>query len=203
MTPDFGNFDLAPNSVSPASILSGVSMEDLQGLMEENSSLRGYIQGYLAELVLKRKLLQVDGVSSVSKIPDRDEMKGDLLVDYRGRPLTIEVKSIATNSVKPDVMNETWQGSVLVKNTDKRILNLEGIGEVSSTNLIKGEFDILAICCFAVRGSWDFLFLESRHLPEPAALPGFVQTKFSINPSMTAGLTHDPIKVMEAVYRWK
>lgn len=171
--------------------------------MEENSSLRGYLQGYLAEMMLRRKLLSVDGVTSVTKIPDRDEEKGDLRVVYKGVPLTIEVKSLATSSVRIDPLNETWQGTVLVKNTDRRVLEVDGLGEVSSTSIIKGEFDVLAICCFAVRGSWDFMFIESRFLPEADMKPGLVQTKFSINPSLTAGLTYDPVKILESVNRRK
>lgn len=203
MDSEFGAFDLTPNAVTPSSILAGVSLSDIQMLMEENSSLRGYLQGYLAELMLRRKLMSVEGVTRVEKIPDRDEEKGDLRISYRDKIIRMEVKSIATNSVKTDVLNETWQGMVLVKNTDKRMLELDGLGQITSTNIIKGEFDILAICCFAVRGNWDFMFIESRFLPEPDFLPGLVQTKFSINPMLTPGLTYDPVKVLEAVHRRK
>jgi hypothetical protein len=181
-------------------------MSDIQGLMEENASLRGYIQGYLAELMLKRQLLQSlekEIVAKIDKIPDRDALKGDLLVEYKGVPITIEVKSLATASVREDVLNETWEGIVLVKNTDKRLIEVEGIGSISATNLAKGEFDILAICCFAVTGQWDFTFIENRFLPEPDELPGMIKTRFVVNPSHTPGLTHDPLKVLESIYRQK
>jgi hypothetical protein len=203
MDSNFGRFDLIPNPVSASTILSGIELADIQALMDENPSLRGYLQGYLAEMILRRKLLSVPGVEGIEKIPDRNEERGDLKIAYRNRPITMEVKSIATNSVRSDTMNETWQGTVLVKNTDRRLLEIDGLGEITSTNIIKGEFDILAICCFAVRGDWDFVFIESQYLPEPDTLPGLVKTKFSINPMLTAGLTHDPLKILEAVYKRK
>jgi len=203
MDSSFEEFNHTPNTVSGTSILAGVSTSDIETLMDENPSLRGYMQGYLAEMMLRRKLIGLDGVEEVVKIPDRDVERGDLKILYRGCPITMEVKSVATSSIKEDTMNGTWQGTVLVKNTDRRVVKVNGLGEVTSTNLVKGEFDILAICCFAVRGCWDFAFIESRYLPEPDTLPGLVKTKFSINPMLTGGLTHDPLKVLEAVRRRK
>lgn len=203
MDPNFGSFELSPNAVSASSILSGFSLSDLEALMDENPSLRGYVQGYLAEMMLRRKLLSLPNVESVVKIPDHNEEKGDFRIMYRNRAITMEVKSIATSSVKHDPMNETWQGTVLVKNTDKRLIEVDGLGEVTSTNIIKGEFDVLAICCFAVRGDWDFVFIESQYLPEPDTLPGLVKTRFSINPMLTPGLTHDPSKILETVRKRK
>lgn len=178
-------------------------MSDIQALMEENPSLRGYVQGYLAELMLKRQLLQEGIVAKIDKIPDRDSQKGDLLVEYKGQLITIEVKSLATASVKEDVLNDTWEGFVLVKNTDKKEIEVEGIGTICATNLVKGQFDILAVCCFAVTGQWDFVFIENRFLPEADELPGIIKTRFAINPSLTPGLTHDPSKVLESIYRQK
>ena len=194
---------LTPNASSSAALLQGVEMADIQALMEENPSLRGYVQGYLAELMLKRNLIEKGIVAKIDKIPDRDALKGDLLLDYKGVPITIEVKSLATASVKEDILNETWEGTVLVKNTDRKLREVEGIGTINATNLIKGEFDILAICCFAVTGQWDFAFMESRYLPESDDFPGFVKTRFLVNPYNTPGLTHDCEKVLESIYRQK
>lgn len=185
------------NAMTEASILNGFSMDDIQEMITENSSLRGFLQGYLAERALKKQILQIDGVSSVFKIPDRDAEKGDFKVVYKGVPVTIEVKSIATSSVKDDVLTQTWQGSVLVKNTDKREVTVDGIGTFQTTKLTRGQFDILAICCFAVSGTWDFMFIENRFIPAANESHDLLKTQFIINPSTTPGLTHDLVKLLE------
>lgn len=188
------------NAMAETSILSGFSISDLEEMICENPSLRGYMQGYLAERVLRKQLEQLEDVTSVTKIPDQDDEKGDFKVVYKGKPITIEVKSIATDSVKEDVLTQTWQGTVRIKNTDKRELQIEGVGTISSTKLLKGQFDILAICCFAVSGEWNFMFLENKYIPEDTEIPGLLKTSFVINPATTACLTHDVKKLLDSTY---
>jgi hypothetical protein len=181
------------------SILSDFTSAELESLIEENPSLRGYIQGYLGELALKKQLLKIGGVTSVEKISDHHADKGDLRVIYNGRVVSVEVKSLKTTSVRPDVLNDTWQGTVLIKNTDKREIDVPGIGIINTSSLIKGEFDILAICCYAVSKKWEFLFIENRYLPEKSQLqPGVLKTSFIINPDTTALVSSDFIKVVES-----
>lgn len=186
-------------NVRQMSILSDFTSEELEQVIAENSSLRGYLQGYLAEVALKKQLLQIEGVTSVKKIPDQGKQKGDFLVEYKGKTLTIEVKSIATNSVREDILNDTWQGTVQVKATDKRAIEVDGVGTITSTSLLKGEFDVLAISCYAVSGKWEFLFIENEYLPEGTIAPGMIKTSFTVNPATTPLLTGDVVAVMDSV----
>lgn len=182
------------------SILSDFTQEELEQVISENSSLRGYLQGYLAEVALKKQLLQIPGVTSVVKIPDQCKEKGDFRVVYNGKTLTIEVKSIATNSIREDILNDTWQGKVQVKATDKRTIEVDGVGSVTGTALVKGEFDILAISCYAVSGKWEFLFMENKYLPEHSSkLPGLIKTHFTINPATTPLVTEDIVSIMNSI----
>jgi hypothetical protein len=181
------------------SILSDFTSEELEEVIRENSSLRGYLQGYLAEVSLKKQLLAVPGVTSVTKIPDQGKEKGDFRVEYKGKTLTIEVKSIATNSVREDILNDTWQGTVQVKATDKRTIQVDGFGSVTSTSLLKGEFDVLAISCYAVSGKWEFLFIENEYLPEASTAPGLIKTSFTVNPATTPLLVNSVESVMDSV----
>lgn len=181
------------------SILQGFSISDVEEMISENPSLRGYLHGYLAERVLKKKLEAVPGVTSVAKIPDSVPEKGDFRVIYNSTPITIEVKSIATESVRENLLTQTWQGLVKIKNTDKRDIEVDGIGVISSSKLLKGQFDILAICCFAVSGEWDFVFIENKYIPEDE-IPGLLKTSFVINPADTPGLTNDIAKLLDKTY---
>jgi hypothetical protein len=137
-----------------------------------------------------RRLQELPGVDSVVKIPDSDRQKGDLQVQFMGATITIECKSIATGSVKYDSIYESWAGFISIKNSDKRVVLVEGT-ETSLTNLQKGQFDILAINCFAVNGSWDFVFVENRFLLERDTAPGFISSKIHVDPLTTPGLTED------------
>ena len=73
------------------SILSEFSIDELEELIIENSSLRGYLQGYLAELALKKLIKSIPEVTKVVKIPDQNPEKGDFRIEYKGVSLTIEV----------------------------------------------------------------------------------------------------------------
>ncbi|HET8686727.1 MAG TPA: hypothetical protein VFM18_08690 [Methanosarcina sp.] len=179
--------------------MSGFTIDDIQGLIDANPYLRGYVQGYLAEHVLASQLRSLPGVSLVEKIPDSNPEWGDLAVTYLGERMTIECKSLRTGSLREDVLHEAWESAVLCKNTDKRTVYIEGLGEIQSINLKKGDFDILAICTYPVTGEWRFLFLENRFLPEPDDKPGFIKSQFIINTATTPCLTGDAVHVLDNV----
>lgn len=182
------------------SILSQFSQLELEELITENPSLRGYLQGYLGELALRKRLQQMPNVLEIEKIPDKDPLKGDLRLLYRNELVTIEVKSLLSDSIRRDTLNDTWTGRVLAKNTDKRLVNLVGAGEVLTSSIIKGTFDILAICCYPVDSTWEFLFMDNIHLPEVSPLlPGLVKTSFLINPEVTPFVTKNLTDLLDSV----
>lgn len=183
-------------------LLEGFTLEDLEYLTDSNPYLRGYLHGYLAELVLMRKLRTIPGVDSVVKIPDLDKQKGDLEVQYLGVTMTIECKSIGSGSVKPDESHDSWTGAVSMKSSDKRKATIDG-EERSFVNVDKGQFDILAVNCFVVNGSWDFVFIENKFLLEKDDTPGYITSRLHINPKTTPGLTENVSHVLHKVFLQK
>lgn len=183
-------------------LLDGFTLEDLTYLIDTNSYLRGYIHGYLAELVLMRKLQLIPGVDSVVKIPDSDARKGDLEVSYLGVTMTVECKSVGTGSVRYDDLHESWVGTVSMKNSDMRTMVIEG-EERTLVNVDKGKFDILAANCFVVNGKWDFVFIENKYLLEKNDTPGFITSKVHIDPKTTPGLTEDVSSILHKVFMQK
>jgi hypothetical protein len=182
------------------SILSEFTPEEIESVIEENPFLRGYIQGYLAEVSLRKQLLLIPGITEVTKIPDSSSEKGDLKVIYKNQVVTIEVKSICTKSVRQDVLNDTWQGTVSVKASDKKEIFLEGVGMIDTISLVKGTFDILAISCYAVSNTWDFMYITNEYLPEKSfKLPGLIKSSFVINPSTTPCVTSNIVSLLEEV----
>lgn len=186
------------------SILSAFSKEEIEQVINDNPSLRGFLQGYLAEVALKKLILEIPGVTSVTKIPDQADQKGDFMVKYHGVDISIESKSIGTNSVKEDVLNDTWQGTVHIKNTDKRDVEIEGVGVIRTSSLCKGQFDILAVSCYAVSGTWDFVYMENEYLPAKSPdMPKLLKTSFVVNPETTPLLTDSLVKVLDSVLEKK
>lgn len=157
------------------------------------------MQGYLSELALMKKLRVLPGVTSVSKIPDKSETKGDLLVCFEGKNLTIEVKSVETRSVKYDSITDSWEGKVGCKNSDSRVLIIDG-EEFKSSHVEIGKFDVLAISTYSAVGTWDFVFIENRYLPRLSSdKPNLVKTNFHLNPTSSPFVEADILKVMRSV----
>lgn len=179
--------------ISGKELLIGVTLEDIEELTTANPSLRGFLQGYVAEMFLKRKLETMSELSEVVKIRDHDAKKGDFQFNYKGRELTIEVKSLKTASVKEDLLNGGWVGTVQVGASDSRTIE-DG---TATKCLERGQFDILAISAFAIGQGWDFYFIANKYLPASTTYPDRIKTSFTVNTMNTPCLHTNLTEVLE------
>lgn len=141
-----------------------ITAEDFTELIDQNPSLRGMISGYLAEFKLKQFLLSVSGVERVTKNDDHDRTKkGDFIVTYKGHDITIEVKSLQTNSIVKTATHYT--GKAQCDASDRREITLPNGTTVQTTCLLVGEFDLLAVNLFAFENNWRFVFARNEDLP--------------------------------------
>lgn len=62
-------------------------------------------------------------------------------------------------------LDARYKGTVQVDASDKRPVTLPNGGREVATNLVVGEFDILALGLFAFRERWDFAFVLNSDLP--------------------------------------
>ena len=144
----------------------GISPETLTELLGENPSLRGMLLGYVAEHKLKEMVTSFRGVSFAAKPDDHDrKKKGDLYVVYNGRAFNIESKSLQTHTIRYDEKNHKWVGKANVDASDKRIVTLPSGTELSTTLLLRSEFDILAVNCYSFEKKWRFIFARNSDLP--------------------------------------
>lgn len=173
-------------------LLSGFSLADIQYLADNNPSLRGYLQGYLAELKLKSLLESFPGVGSIEKIPDCSSDKGDFRVGYKGSTIVVESKSFRSYSRRTNTLTESWEASVDCKNPGSRVLEVEGRGQVRSSCIEERRFDVLAVCTWPVTGTWTFLFAPEAFLPRALDMPGFLQSRLRVDPVTTPGFFWDP-----------
>lgn len=141
-----------------------ITIEELTNVVDQNPSLRGMILGYLAELKLENMWLTRENISSISKHDDHDRRKkGDRVVLYKGREFVFEAKSLQTNTIKKT--DEGWTGKAQVDASDRREVNLPNKTVVTTTCLLRGEFDILAVNVFSFENKWRFVFAKNSDLP--------------------------------------
>ena len=144
----------------------GITPDQLTELLDENPSLRGMLLGYVAELKLKEIVTSIPDVSYTVKFDDHNrKKKGDLYVIYRDMAFDLESKSLQSSMVKWDDQKKCWLGKAQVDASDKCEITLPNGTSLSTTLLQRGEFDILAVNCYAFEGKWRFVFARNSDLP--------------------------------------
>lgn len=179
----------SPPAASPVTggfLLSSVSYKELVSVMDDNPSLRGYLQGYMAEIKLSSYLSSLPGVTGVRKIQDHSDEKGDFAFTYEGREWRTELKSIATSGIRENYLEGGMSGSVRLKAPGTRVIFNDGQKDIRATNLKRGQFDILAISLVSMTGKWDFKFLANRHIQSsPYLSDEYLSTTIQINTENT------------------
>lgn len=141
-----------------------LSEPELTELIDSNPSLRGMVLGYAAEVKFRRMYLNRTDIKSTKDDDHNRKKKGDRRLLYKGKELVVEVKSLQTNMVKHDEVTGEWSGKSQVDGSDRRIVKFNDGTELNTTLLLRGEFDILAVNCFAFGDTWRFVFALNRDL---------------------------------------
>lgn len=145
-----------------------VTEAELTSVVQENPSLRGFMLGYIAEHKVRNFLDKQPYVSVLHKPDDHDRRGGSkngMIVKYRGREFSFEVKSLQTNTVKYDAENGVYEGRAQVDASDRRPVTFPDGSQLQTTCLLAGQFDILALNLFQFREQWDFAFILNSDLP--------------------------------------
>lgn len=134
-------------------------------MVDENPSLRGILLGYVAEHKFREMIEAHPHISGSRKYDDHDRnRKSDRVIVYKAEEFSVEVKSLQTNSIKKD--GGVWRGKAQVDGSDRRIVRFPDGTELNTTLLLRGQFDILAVNCFAFGNQWNFVFAVNRNLPK-------------------------------------
>lgn len=135
-----------------------ITEEQLTELIDQNPSLRGMLLGYVAEKKFHDAFLDHPAITQTGKDDDHDRSrKGDRRIIYKGQTVIIEVKSLQTAMVKKIGVDE-WEGKSQVDGSDRRVIKFPDNTVLNTTLLLKGEFDLLAVNCFAFGQKWRFAF---------------------------------------------
>lgn len=143
-----------------------INAEQLTNLLDGNPSLRGMLLGYVAELKLKEIITSFPEVSFTTKFDDHNrKKKGDLYIVYHGRAFDVESKSLQSSMIDYDDESKTWYGKAQVDASDRRTITLPSGQQLNTTLLLRGEFDVLAVNCYAFENQWRFVFARNSDLP--------------------------------------
>jgi transcriptional regulator with XRE-family HTH domain len=141
-----------------------LTVSQLTELVEQNPSMRGILLGYIAEMKLTEIWFSDDRIRYITKSDDHDRVnKGDHLIEYRGHQFVVESKSLQSHSVR--IEGRAMHGKAQVDASDRRTISLSSGQQVNTTLLRYGEFDLLAVNCFAFNEGWRFVFARNRDLP--------------------------------------
>lgn|SRR3989338_1607587 len=142
----------------------GISSKELSEIVGANPSLRGFISGYISEYKLRKILAEDKRISNIRKYDDHDRTrKSDLVFCYKGFDISLEVKSLQTKTIRKE--NETYIGKAQCDASDKRAVKLPNGKFVTTTCLLAGEFDLLAVNLFAFENKWNYVFAKNTDLP--------------------------------------
>lgn len=142
----------------------GLTLEELNAVLSERPSLRGALIGFLAEYRLQRKFFQDSRFHKLQRHDDQDRQRpGDFTFTYQGMDISVEVKSVKSNSVRSE--NGGFTGRCGVDASDKREVTLPDGSRLATTCLRTGTFEVLAVSLFEFRQRWEFAFIRNRYLP--------------------------------------
>lgn len=137
--------------------------ETIFRVIQENPSLRGFVYGYVSEMEFERHYLKsCKSIERFSKDDDHQKTKADRTVIYKGKPITIQIKSVQTNSIQFD--EGKFVAKVQNDASDRRRVRLADGSTIETTCYVVGEYDILAVSLHPFTGTWRFAFKENSKL---------------------------------------
>lgn len=116
------------------------------------------------------------------------------------------MKSLQTNLVKQ--VGTTWRGRAQVDGSDRRMVRFPDGTELNTTLLLRGQFDILAVNCFAFENQWRFAFALNRDLPKStykrytqAQRDQLIASLVPVSWPPEPPFTTDPFPLVESLYQ--
>ena len=182
--------------------------EQFTTLIDDNPSLRGVTLGYVAESKFHEMFLGHPDVTAVRKDDDHNrKRKGDRTFSYRGHEFIVEVKSLQTAMVKK-LTDGTFFGKSQVDASDRREVTFKDDTKLATTCLLRGEFDILAVNCYAFENEWRFAFARNDQLPQntykkytDAQKAALLPTLIPVTWPPQAPFSDEPFSLLDALVR--
>lgn len=142
----------------------GLTPSELNEILASRPSLRGILIGFVAEYKLPKMWFSDERIVALERYDNHDRTRpGDFGFFYRGAPISVQVKSLQSNSVR---RTETgYTGSFQCDASDRRPVRLPNGQTVETTCLLAGGFDLVAVNLFEFGQVWRFAFAKNTDLP--------------------------------------
>jgi hypothetical protein len=181
----------------------GITQIELEQILASSASLRGILVGYLAEVRLMETWFRD---YPPKKYDDHDRKhKGDRWISYKGREISIEVKSLQSGSVE-QIGDDQWTGAVQIDASDRRPVVLPNGDRLETVCLVVGGFDLVAVNLFEFGGKWRFAFARNCDLPRstfrkytPEQRQFLLQTTPKITWPPQPPFREEPFALMDAI----
>jgi len=142
----------------------GVIPDELNEILASRPSLRGILIGFVAEYKLSQMWFTDPRIDKLERYENHDRTRpGDFGFLYKGMPISVQVKSLQTNSVRRTEIGYT--GTFQCDASDRRPVTLPNGQVVETTCLVIGGFDLLAVNLFEFGQEWRFAFAKNADLP--------------------------------------
>lgn len=154
----------------------GLDVDEFNDIINANENAYSGICGYVAEVRAREQFFDTNEyISNLSSPRDHDRSeKGDIVFDYKGEEIRIEVKSLNTQdgdiTIEQDIDGDNvYKGTAQVMASDNREITLRN-GKTRTTSLLEvGEFDVLAVNMFEYFEGWQFMFIKNEDLPRSSS----------------------------------
>jgi len=141
-----------------------LTIDELDQIVSANPSLCGFMFGYVGEYKLRKTWFSDERINNLVKYDNHDRTrKGDLSFIYKGAPVTVEVKSLQTHSIRK--VGSEYTGKFQCDASDRRRVTLPNRQKIETTCLVVDEFDLLAVNLFEFEQEWRFAFAKNTDLP--------------------------------------
>jgi hypothetical protein len=187
----------------------GLTIEELNEILASRPSLRGILVGFVAEYKLPKIWFLDRRIGRLERYDNHDRTKlGDFGFTYRGVPVTVQVKSLQSNSVRRT--DSGYIGTFQCDASDGRPVKLPNGQTLETTCLLVGGFDLLAVNLFEFGQQWRFAFAKNADLPRSRS-PKYTarQQKYLLATSMKVTwplefpFRDEPFALLEEIIREK
>lgn len=200
---------IGPSQTGSATILEhwGITARQLTIVVNDNPSLRGMMLGCVAEHKFRKLVEKNPHVSRSKKDDDHDRFhRSDRIIVYKGMRFSIDVKSLQANLIRH--VGGRWKGRTQVDASDRREVKLRNGKKLTTTLRLYGQFDILAVNCFAFENKWNFAFALNRDLPRArfrnyteAQRDQLIASSIPVTWPPEPPFVDDPFQLVEKLYR--
>ena len=140
----------AIDSISPQALITAI---------KNAPSLRGMVLGFVSEVMYEEYLQRYPDVSDIRQHDDHDRTmnKADRDFLYKDRRVSVQLKSIQTNTIGFDPSSNNLIAQVQNDASDSRKIMVEG-REITTVNYLRGQYDLLCTPIFPFTGDWRFAY---------------------------------------------